>query len=446
MTDTAIARVEALGVEDEQPLIQEQGLVVEWRPNHPIPDDEYDHDYAQPANAQVDFALPDQFVPIDADEAADLLADNDVHQFAPPAAPAALDQGAHDDGQHFYNNDGEGNADNVDAAFEIHDDDEVDSDDEGDDDANANNDDDDNEGHPARIEEEDEDDDSPNDDSDDNGNDEGARESATDEDDGDDEGAHDTGERRTAEQPRYNLRERTGATHYFKDAMDNPHDGKSYFPPTQLTQKGIVDTIKLIYGKVMTQMTAKKGIKKFGQEAIAALLQEFSQMENLDVYEAVNAGLLTREQRRAALQAINLIKRKRDGTLKGRTVADGSVQRSLYDKVETASPTVATDALLLSILIDAHEGRDVTTADVAGAYLKAYMTDLVFMKFTGETVDILCKMNPRHTKFVVVEKGVKVLYVKLITTLYGCVKSALLWYARVVLDHAEGNGFRNQPV
>lgn len=84
---------------------------------------------------------------------------------------------------------------------------------------------------------------------------------------------------------------------------------------------------------------------------------------------------------------------------------------------------MATDALLLSILIDAHEGRD-----VAGAYLKAYMTDLVIMKFTGETVDILCKMNPRHAKFVVVENGVKVLFVKLIKALYGCVKSALLWY------------------
>ena len=84
----------------------------------------------------------------------------------------------------------------------------------------------------------------------------------------------------------------------FKSAMDNPHDGKSYFPPTQLTQKGIVDTVKFIYGKVMTQMTAKKGIKEFGQEAVAALMQEFSQMEDLDVYEAVDAGLLTREQRR----------------------------------------------------------------------------------------------------------------------------------------------------
>ena len=97
------------------------------------------------------------------------------------------------------------------------------------------------------------------------------------------------------------------------------------FPPTQLTNKGIVDTIKYIYGRVMTQMSAKQGIKEFGQEAVAALMQEFAQLENLNVYEAMDVKLLTRAQRRGELRAINLIKKKRDGKLKGRTVADGSV-------------------------------------------------------------------------------------------------------------------------
>ena len=52
---------------------------------------------------------------------------------------------------------------------------------------------------------------------------------------------------------------------------------------------------------------------------------------------------------------------------------------------------MATDALMLSIMIDAHERRDIATADIAGAYLKAKMDDFVIMKFTGESVDILCK-------------------------------------------------------
>ena len=68
-------------------------------------------------------------------------------------------------------------------------------------------------------------------------------------------------------------------------------------------------------------------------------------------------------------------------------------------------PTIGTDALLQSILIDVHEGRNVATADVAGAYVKAYMDDLVLMKFTGESVNMLCKLNTEHKSLVVTEMG-----------------------------------------
>ena len=100
----------------------------------------------------------------------------------------------------------------------------------------------------------------------------------------------------------------------------------------------------------------------------------------------------------------------------------------LYDKSETTSPTVSTDALMLPIMVDAHDGRDVATADVVAAYPKAFMDDFVIMKFTGESVDVLCRMNPEHTKFVTMERGTNVLYVRLVKAIYGCVKSALLWY------------------
>ena len=101
----------------------------------------------------------------------------------------------------------------------------------------------------------------------------------------------------------------------------------------------------------------------------------------------------------------------------------------MYEKSQTASPTVANNALMISVMIDAHERRNVATADVAGAYLKANMDDFVIIKFTGESVDILCKMNPSaHVEYVVTKKGVKVLHDRLNKALYGCVKSALLWY------------------
>jgi hypothetical protein len=245
----------------------------------------------------------------------------------------------------------------------------------------------------------------------------------------------------------YNLRDRQQRSAGFKDAMDNPHDRRSYFPPARqflLSDRRLVfahammqmsagagtmvTDRQLIFAHVMTQMSARAGIKKHGKAAENALLAEFSQLEALSVYQPVYAHSLTKEQRKGALRAINLIKEKRCGKLKGRTVADGRSQKNLYDKTDTASPTVATDALMLTILVEAHEARDVDTADVAGAYLKADMVDFVLMKFTGASVDLLCSLNSKHKAFVVMEGNVKVMYVPLDKAMYGCVKSAFLWY------------------
>jgi hypothetical protein len=43
---------------------------------------------------------------------------------------------------------------------------------------------------------------------------------------------------------------------------------------------------KYIFGHIMTQMTATAGIKKHGQAAVDALLQEFCQLDNKDVVDA----------------------------------------------------------------------------------------------------------------------------------------------------------------
>jgi hypothetical protein len=176
-----------------------------------------------------------------------------------------------------------------------------------------------------------------------------------------------------------------------------------------------------------------------------ALMAEFSQLEDLNVYEALDPSKLTMQQKLAALRAINLLKEKRNGTFKGRTCADGRTQRNLYDKSETASPTVSTDALMISIIVEAFESRDVATADVAGAFLKAFIDDFVIMKFVGASVKILCDLNPEHKKYVTKENGVDVIYVRLIKALYGCVKSALLWYD-LLTNSLKEFGFHLEPL
>jgi hypothetical protein len=56
------------------------------------------------------------------------------------------------------------------------------------------------------------------------------------------------------------------------------------------------------------------------------------------------------------------------------------------------------------------------------------MDDFTLLKIEGESVDIMCKVCKEYKSFVHYERGKKVLYLKLLKALYGCVKSALLWY------------------
>jgi hypothetical protein len=82
---------------------------------------------------------------------------------------------------------------------------------------------------------------------------------------------------------------------------------------------------------------------------------------------------------------------------------------------------------MLSILINAKECWDVATANVAGAYLHAEMKDFTLLKMEGKSVDIMCNVCGDYNEFVCYKNSKKVLYLKLLKALSGCLKSTLLW-------------------
>ena len=62
--------------------------------------------------------------------------------------------------------------------------------------------------------------------------------------------------------------------------------------------------------------------------------------------------------------------------------------------LDSSSSTVTTKSLLLSLIIDAKEGRDVATADIVGAYLNALMEKFVLMKIEGSMIPFLIQADP----------------------------------------------------
>jgi hypothetical protein len=203
---------------------------------------------------------------------------------------------------------------------------------------------------------------------------------------------------------------------------------------------------------MFTQMTALKGIKRFGESAVSAMVREFTQLDkgvvpNKPVILPKDPSTLTRKEKASALEAVNLIKQKRCGKIKGRTCANGSKQRQYLKEDESiASPTASLEGLFASYVIDVHEGRDTAIFDVPGAYLHAEFPDnkQILLKLRGIFVDIMCEVNPEHLKNVVYENGGKVLYLQVVRALYGCIESALLWY-NLYTETLEKMGFKINP-
>jgi hypothetical protein len=64
-------------------------------------------------------------------------------------------------------------------------------------------------------------------------------------------------------------------------------------------------------------------------------------------------------------------------------------------KQETSSPTVATEALLLSCVINAVKERDVATCDIPGAFMQSDMKGKVVMKLEGVMAEVIIKIDPK---------------------------------------------------
>jgi len=196
------------------------------------------------------------------------------------------------------------------------------------------------------------------------------------------------------------------------------------------------DAMRLATGAVFTQMSAKKGFKTVGEAAVAAMFKELKQLDEgpmpgKPVVQPVDVDTLSQKMQEQAMEAVNLIKVKRCGKVKGRTCANGSKQRKyLSPEVSVASPTVSLEDFLTTILIDAQEDRDVAIFDVPGDYLHAKFPDdkAALMRLRDEFVDIMCDVNPEYEKYVKVIKGTKILYLRVLRAIYGCIESALLCY------------------
>jgi Reverse transcriptase (RNA-dependent DNA polymerase) len=163
----------------------------------------------------------------------------------------------------------------------------------------------------------------------------------------------------------------------------------------------------------------------------------------------VHINKMTQMERTRALESLIFLTEKKDGTIKGRKCANGSTQKAYTNKEDVASPTAATESILLTATIDAYEERDVMLADIPNAFVQTDMETAddsrVIMKIRGKLVDMLVSLDAvLYAPYITTENDKKILYVVLKKALYGTLQAAILFYKKLKND-LESIGFEVNP-
>ena len=122
---------------------------------------------------------------------------------------------------------------------------------------------------------------------------------------------------------------------------------------------------------------------------------EIKQLHGWTAVKPKNAKELTAQKHREALAYLMFLKRMKTGQVKGRGCADGRKQRAHNDMDDATSPSIAPEAVFLTAVIDAIEGRCVAVMDDPGAFLRADMPEdeTVHVQLTGIMVDTLLEID-----------------------------------------------------
>ena len=200
---------------------------------------------------------------------------------------------------------------------------------------------------------------------------------------------------------------------------------------------------------IMTQLSLKAGLKAWKEKGYEGAFSEMKQLHMRDTFRPRHWKELTPEQRAAILESHLFLKKKRCGKIKGRAVAGGNKQRDFISKEDASSPTVATESVLLTCIVDALEGRDVAVIDIPNAFIQTRIEDekdMVHIRIRGILVDMLLKIAPDvYGPYVTTDKkGVKQLIVQCLNAIYGTMVASLLYYEKFCKTLTR-HGFKPNP-
>jgi hypothetical protein len=125
----------------------------------------------------------------------------------------------------------------------------------------------------------------------------------------------------------------------------------------------------------MQQMSLKAALKQWGSDAEIAGIKESNQLHWRNTFVPKHYAQLTDDEKSKVLESHMFVVKKRTGETKARLVGGGNKQREYLTKEDSSSPTVATESVLLTSIVDADEGRDVTIIDIPNAFIQTQVKE-----------------------------------------------------------------------
>ncbi len=190
-------------------------------------------------------------------------------------------------------------------------------------------------------------------------------------------------------------------------------------------------------GVALVHNLMNTGIEKFKAKGEVGVTKELTQMHDMGVFCPIKVEALTYNERKKALSLLMFLKVKRDSLVKLHMCMDGHKQKdSTWSKQDTTLPTVAMESVFITAVVDAHKGRNVTYFDIQGAFLHADVKEDITMVLKGRLVELMVRVMPNlYRKYItVVRKETAILYVKMQKAQYGLLRSALLFYRKLVAN------------
>ena len=157
---------------------------------------------------------------------------------------------------------------------------------------------------------------------------------------------------------------------------------------------------------------------------------------------------LTIEKKKKVMESIIFLSEKTYGAVKGLMCTNGSTQRSHIPREKASRPTVTTESVLMTRVIDAKQDIDVMSMDVPSAFVQTESPqgdERIIMKIRGALVDILLEIDPeKHKDFAIGEGRNKVPHARMLKSSHGMLMASILCYNKF-RENIEAEGYKVNP-